>query len=150
MVYTKFHCKDLVVSGGIAIGWMCTASCTFILCVMVCGNIDIREWNNNCLFFQIFPCPHHSASLCSFRRFSVRLRRDLGVLHPELVVETSDGTLQYDSSRAYVGHLTGTSSLLLLHVLCSRCEIRNCICLSSKKPVVDSSDMDTVYMANPR
>ena len=108
---------------------MCTASCTFILCVMVYWNIDIRGWE---LHFQIFPCPHHSASLCSVRRFSVRLRRDLGVLHPELVVETSDGTLQYDSSRAYVGHLTGTSSPLLLHVLCSRSEMRNCICISSK------------------
>ena len=45
----------------------------------------------------------------SDRKFAVRLRRDTGIFHPDLVVETTSGTLHYDTSRAYVGHLTGTS-----------------------------------------
>ena len=47
-------------------------------------------------------------SLWFFRHFKVRLKRDNHVFNPDVIIETSDGPVDIDTSFLYSGALEGT------------------------------------------
>ena len=49
--------------------------------------------------------------LYDFRTFKIRLKRDLTVYSPDLVVENDTNTHYYDTSRAYRGFIEGVHIL---------------------------------------
>jgi len=44
--------------------------------------------------------------------FKIRLKRDTGIYSPDLVVENSNSSIYFDSSRAYRGYLEGSTGLV--------------------------------------